>query len=174
MLVASTVAVDNVQWPDLQRIKAPRIGIDDCLLVCGGFEERAIKALHRTCAAGYSGFALGLITYRPIYPQNRTDELRQIGRDAHLQITEFVYDRENPAGIGEELKHFTRDFEHVFVDISGMSRLLIVQTLVALLAESHNHAVTIIYGEAKEYPPTRAQFAQDRQSVNSELVPSYI
>jgi len=163
----------NVQWPDLLRIKAPQIGSDDCLLVCSGFEDRAIEALRRTCAAGYAGFALGLITYRPIYPQNRTNELRQIGRDAHLQITEFVYDRENPAGIGEELKRFTRDFAHVFVDISGMSRLLIVQTLVALLTESHNQAVTIIYGEAQEYPPTKAQFAQDRQSVDA-LVPSYI
>ena len=164
----------NVQWPDLQRIKTPNIGSDDCLLVCGGFEDRAIEVLHRTCAAGYSGFALGLVTYRPMYPQNRTDELRNIGRDAHLKITEFVYDRENPAGIGEELKHFTRDFEHVFIDISGMSRLLIVQTLVALLMESQNHAVTIIYGEAKEYPPTREKFAQDRQSVDSEPVLSYI
>jgi hypothetical protein len=164
----------NVQWPDLQQIKVPHIGSDDCLLVCGGFEERAIETLHRTCASGRSGFALGLVTYRPMYPQNRTDELRQIGRDAHLQITEFVYDRENPAGIGEELKPFTQDFAHVFVDISGMSRLLIVQTLVALLAESHNPAVTIIYGEAKEYPPTKAQFAQDRQRINSELVLSYI
>jgi hypothetical protein len=164
----------NVQWPGLQRIKAPHIGIDDCLLVCGGFEDRAIEALHRSYAAGYSGFALGLITYRPIYQQNRTDELRKIGRDAHLQITEFVYDRENPAGIGEQLKHFAQDFEHVFVDISGMSRLLIVQTLVALLGESHNRAVTIIYGEAKEYPPTKAQFSQDRQSVDSEPVLSYI
>ena len=164
----------NVQWPDLQQIKVPHIGSDDCLLVCGGFEERAIETLHRTCASGRSGFALGLVTYRPMYPQNRTDELRQIGRDAHLQIKEFVYDRENPAGIGEELKPFTQDFAHVFVDISGMSRLLIVQTLVALLAESHNPAVTIIYGEAKEYPPTRAQFAQDRQRIKSELVLSYI
>src|SRR5437016_13861717 len=64
----------NVQWPDLQRIKAPPIGIDDCVLVCGGFEERAVEALRRTCAAGYAGFALGLVTYRPIYSQNRTDE----------------------------------------------------------------------------------------------------
>jgi hypothetical protein len=39
-----------------------------------------------------------------------------------------------------------------------LSRLLIVQTLVALLGESHNHAVTIIYGEAKEYPPTTSHF----------------
>ena len=163
----------NVPWPDLQRIKAPHIGIDDCLLVCGGFEERAIETLYRTCAAGHAGFALGLITYRPIYPQNRTDELRKIGRDAHLQITEFVYDRENPAGIGEELKHFTQDFAHVFVDTSGMSRLLIVQILVALLAESQNHAVTIIYGEAKEYPPSKFQFEKDRKSVD-EPVPSYI
>jgi len=58
----------NVQWPDLQQIKVPHIGSDDCLLVCGGFEERAIETLHRTCASGRSGFALGLVTYRPMYP----------------------------------------------------------------------------------------------------------
>jgi hypothetical protein len=54
----------------------------------------------------------------------RTDELRNIGREAHLQITEFVYDRKNPAGIGEELKHFMRDFAHVLVDISGIQHCM--------------------------------------------------
>jgi hypothetical protein len=33
---------------------------------------------------------------------------------------EFVYDRKHPTGVREELKHFTRDFAHVFVDISGL------------------------------------------------------
>ena len=66
-----------------------------------------------------------------------------------------MYDRENPAGIGEELKPFTQDFAHVFVDISGMSRLLIVQTLVALLAESAILRSLLIYGEAKSIHPPR-------------------
>jgi hypothetical protein len=54
-----------------------------------------------------------------------------------------------------------------------MSRLLIVQILVALLRESPNHAVTIIYGEAKEYPPSKSQFERDRKSFG-ESVLSYI
>ena len=162
--------LSTVDWPGLREIEVPRAGAGDCLLVCAGFEERAVTTLRRICETGRSGFSLGVVTYLPGYKENKAEELREIGRGANLQMTEFVYDRENPAGIGEELKPFAQSFNRVFVDISSMSRLLIVQTLVALIT-GQNRPVSIIYGEAQEYPPSEPQFKQDRRD---EPVPSYL
>ncbi len=160
----------NVAWPNLQEIEAPSVGTDDCLLVCAGFEDRAIETLRRTCKAGRTDFSLGIVSYRPDYQENRIKELRAISEKAAIQTTEFVYDRESPTDMGEKLECFTRQFNRVFIDISGMSRLLIVQTLAALISEE-NGQISIIYGEAEEYPPSKDEFEQDN---NAKPAPSYL
>lgn len=100
------------------------------------------------------------------------ERIRDIGRSARLEIREFLYDRENPARAGEDLAHFARTFDRVFVDISGMSRLLIVQTLVALLSVA-SARVTIIYCEAEEYPPSEDRFREDERE-RTGVTPSYL
>lgn len=165
--------LNTISWPSLQKIKVPTVGESDCLLVCAGFEERAVGTLDRICEAGRDGFSLGLVSYLPPQPENRIEQLRKISQSADLQVTEFVYDRENSAGMGEKLKDFTQRFDRVFIDISGMSRLLIVQTLVALLS-LEKHSVTVIYGEAEDYPPSREQVEQDHREDVTRPVPGYL
>ena len=75
--------------------------------------------------------------------------------------------------MGEELQRFTQQFDRVFIDISGMSRLLIVQTLVALISKQ-SQPITIIYGEAEEYPPSKDEFEQDNNEDNAKPGPSYL
>lgn len=163
----------KLEWSSLQEIEFPSIGTEDCLLICAGFEDRAIETLRRTCKAGRTGFSLGIVTYLPDYQENRIKELRAISEKAGIRTTEFVYDRENPTGMGGKLECFTRQFNHVFIDISGMSRLLIVQTLVALISEE-NGKISIIYGEAEEYPPSKDTFEQNNQDDNAGPAPSYL
>ena len=162
----------KLDWPCLQAIKVPPIKTDDCLLVCGGFEDRAVETLHRICQAGRMGFSVGIIEYRPNYSQNKVERLREISRNAAPSVMNFVYDRENPSGIGEKLQDFIQNYDRVFVDISGMSRLLIVQALVAILGRN-SRPVSIIYGEAQEYPPSESQFGQDHSPV-AEPILSYL
>ena len=162
-----------VDWPCLQEIEAPSVEAGDCLLVCAGFEDQAVEALRRTCNSGTDDFSLGIIKYLPPYSQNKLGEIIGISRTPDLNVQEFVYDRENPAGIGEELKSFAQGFNRVFIDVSSMSRLLIVQTLVALWAPE-NRPVTVIYSEASEYPPSREQFNQDYDVAGSGLPLSYL
>ena len=165
--------LSRVKWPGLQETEFPSVGPGDCLLVCAGFEDRAIETLRRICESGRTGFPLGIVNYLPIYPENKIEELRTIGRSADLRVSEFSYNRENPTGIGEELKRFTQDFDHLFIDISGMSRLLIVQILVALIG-GQRQPLSLIYGEAKEYPPSKDQFEQDDTNDDAKSVPSYL
>jgi hypothetical protein len=50
-------------------------------------------------------------------------------------------------------------------------------TVTVNVADAKRHFADLIgrvaYGEAKEYPPTREKFAQDRQSIDSKPVLSY-
>ena len=163
----------NFDWPYLQEIEVPPVEIDDCLLVCAGFEERSIEVLRRVCETGRTRFSLGLVNYLPKQSQNRIEYLNTISQNAELRVTKFIYDREKPAGMGEELRRFTEAFDRVFLDISGMSRLLIVQTLVALISEQ-SRPLHIIYGEAETYPPSKAQFEQDHKEGDTRSVPSYL
>ena len=157
----------NREWPNLRKIEAPRIESGDCMLVCAGFEDRAITALQHSCESGKTGFPLGLITYKPEYQQNKADEMHRIARDFNLNMEKFTYDRQSPSGISEDLKTYTQKFNRVFVDISGMSRLLIVQILVALC---ERQPITLIYCEADSYPPSQSDFNQNENK--SDLVGS--
>ena len=163
----------QINWPDMREINSPEIGTNDCLLVCAGFEDRSVEVLKRIQDEGKTGFSIGVIHYLPEYQENRVKEVRTISKHAGLSLTEFVYDRENPSGIGEELRDFTNTASRVFLDISGMSRLLIVQALVALIG-NQRHEVSVIYGEAEDYPPSKEEFKRGRNAGKTRAVLSYL
>lgn len=172
-LLRTDERLGKLDWPNLQEIEFPSVETDDCLLVCAGFENRAVETLRRACNAGITSFSLGIVNYLPDYQENKIHELRTIGQGAALRVNEFTYDRKNPTGIGQKLKQFTQDFEHVFIDISGMSRLLIVQTLVALIGQQHQQIqqISIIYGEAQEYPPFELEFKLEFEQNHGKAKP---
>lgn len=163
----------SLNWPELQKVEVPSIGKNDFLLVCAGFEDRAVETVRRYCERRETSFSFGLISYLPEQPHNKTEELRAIAREAGLNVTEFVYDRENPPDMREKIQNSSQAFDRVFIDISGMSRLLIVQALVALIG-SVSQSVSILYGEAKKYLPSKDEFDQDNQDGNPAPTPSYL
>ncbi len=163
----------QIEWPTLEEIHEPRVQQGDCVLVCAGFEDRAVEFLRRTCELPISGFTLGLIRYGPELSQNRVEELRKHSLRADLNVTEFYYDRENPSGIGEELLDFSRRFPRVLIDIAGMSRLLIVQAIVALI-RGRVPSISVLYSEAMEYPPTKDEFESDLQDGDVGQPVSYL
>ena len=163
----------DLGWPNIQKLEAPSISGNDCLLVCAGFEDRSIKTLTRVCKIQKTKFALGLISYLPEQTQNRIEDLKKISQNAGLTVTRFIYNRESPSDMGEKLRDFSQTFDRIFVDISGMSRLLIVQTLVALLRDQRR-LISILYGEAQKYPPSKDEFDQDNRDDSDGPAPSYL
>ena len=177
MIDGSVTRVDErlagVEWPGIRKVTVPAISSEDCVLLCAGFEDRSVETARRISETKSAGLSVGLLTYLPELRQNRQAELRRIGRLARFKVTEFVYDRVNPAGMGDQLREFSRSFRSVVVDVSGMSRLLIVQTVVALIREE-KMPVSLIYAMAKEYPPSQARFEDDRKDNKKEPVSSYL
>lgn len=173
LLLRTDERLRGFRWPAVYEIDVPSIGRDDCLVVCAGFEERSVDTLRRVCEAGATGVSLIIISYLPEHDANRVDTLRAFGRDGKFDMVEVTYDRHEPTGIGDVVRNRIGSCEHVFVDISGMSRLLIVQLLVALL-DVDSRLLSLIYGEAREYYPSKEQYERDRGGESSGRIHSYL
>ena len=145
----------SARWPALRLLDRLEMGERDCLLVVGGFEERALSVL-RSAAGEADSFQVVLIKYLPVVKENRDEECVKLCRDARLPLEELVYDRENPSSAGDSIAEYLCGFDNVFVDVSGMSRLLIVQIVVAMIERAK--AFSVLYTEADVYPPEEDEF----------------
>ena len=156
-------------WPRAESAGEITLNSGDCLVAAMGFEERALAGLRRACEAS-QGFHVGLIRYSPTLAQNRESQFLELVTANNLHVEVFEYDREHPAGMGPTLANYITKFDRAYVDISGMSRLLIVQTLVALIEEKRECA--ILYSEAETYPPLKDEY--ERANVQGIQRPSFI
>ena len=111
--------------------------------------------LNNAAAVG-EPFTVVAISYLPFVAENSLSEIRTFCQSANLRITELSYDRQNPAGFGAVLLESIAGIRgRVFFDVSAMSRLLIVQILVALHErETDLKSCTVAYAQAATYPPT--------------------
>jgi len=145
--------------PAARAIDSLVLAPDDTLIICAGFEDRALAAL-ALALKGSDSFKLVLIGYAPFLPKNHEEMIRSMvsGR-LGVKVTHFSYDRENPAGFGAKLvESIDGKRGRVYIDISGMSRLLIVQTIVAFASSSRGPGLwSVLYSEAAEYPPTKSE-----------------
>jgi hypothetical protein len=142
--------------PELEPFEDVCLGRQDIVVVCAGFEERSVGVL-RSAVSKSLGFKVLIIDYRPYFAGNRIGELLDLCGKANLEVHGLTYDRRAPAGFGDMLQQQLTGVEgRVFIDISGMSRLLIVQALVALLSGDLDfRQCFVVYAEAKTYLPTQ-------------------
>ena len=166
----------EIEWPPPRAVVATSVGAQDCVIACAGFEERSVALLTSLVEKGTRGFALAIVRYLPSYRENRLDEIRNLARMAEASVREYTYDRRDPSGMGEQLYEFARHSRKIFVDLSGMSRLLIVQTLVAMMNERRDTArrVVLLYGEAENYDPPRREFELLHEAGASAGPESYV
>jgi hypothetical protein len=164
--------LSTLSKPDLLPVNNLTLAPDDWLILCGGFEERAIASIERS-AANTVPFNVLLVHYEPAIAENKVATIEEICNRAGITVTHLTYDRQDPAGFGELLLETLRSSRgRLFVDISGMSRLLIVQTLVALGTRTEGFAgCFIVYIEAENYPPSQKE--AEAELNKSESDPSF-
>ena len=160
-------------WPALREVESPSIDSDSCLVVCAGFEDRAVHTIGRIQEAGSSKPHVVLIAYLPYSEANRIGRIRELAARGDFSVTEITYNREEPSGIGDTLRGIVGLYGHVWLDISGMSRLLIVQLIVALVG-APGPDVGVIYCEARSYAPTQMQVEKDMDQRGESLTTSYL
>lgn len=161
----------NLHKPVLEPVDAISLSNGDCLIVCAGFEERVLGVLNSVLVGG--GFKVVIVEYLPFIPQNCSPTILKKCIESGIQFTEVTYNRQSPAGFGRQLLDATSDCRgRVIIDISGMSRLLIVQALVAFGKRSQRfRGCALAYTEAKIYPPTQEE--AERALEKGEVDPTY-
>jgi len=144
--------------PPLVRSTRLQFARDDTLVVCAGFEDRGLAALKMMDRD--NSCRLLAINYVPFERKNRVTEIAEYYQQVTGLSPEFiVYDRENPAGFGAEFVEILGNRQgRMYVDVSAMSRLLIVQIIVALgIRNGGLSNCSIVYTEAAEYPPSQEE-----------------
>ncbi len=161
--------------PALQSITQFQFCGDDCLVLCAGFEDRVLAVLEAAVSRS-SAFQVVVITYEPLLPANRLGEIRAVCDREGIRKTEIVYDRMNPAGFGDAFMRQLEGIEgQVFLDVSAMSRLLIVQSLVALRQRTGGFSdCTIAYAEASTYPPSQQEVADALRHAETDPLSSLL
>ena len=85
-------------WPALREVESPSIDKDSCLVVCAGFEDRAVHIIRRIQEAGISRPHVVMIAYLPYSEANRIEGLREFVARGGFRVTEITYNRQEPSG----------------------------------------------------------------------------
>ena len=158
-----------IDWPELEPVDDIVLGSADCFVAALGFEERALAGLQRACQ-GSQNFNAVFVRYLPEVKENLEAAFSALCEKNGLDANNLVYDRERPSGIGPLVADSVSKCDRVFVDISGMSRLLIVQIIVALV--ERRQAFHILYAEAEVYPPLEKEYRKVHTGAGQN--PSFI
>lgn len=138
------------------------------LVICAGFEERSINSLRRAIDAGSSGVYVIVVDYLPYVKANKSEEIISLCGDAGFDYKLITYNRGDPAGGASGILNILPDvFETLYVDISGMSRLLIVQMMREIICCNLQERVSLLYSVAEEYFPTKETYDKE-STVNGE------
>lgn len=158
--------------PGLETVSQFVFDQKDWLIVCAGFEERAVGVL-QSAASSQIPFNVLMVRYDPFLKENKIDIIRDICQRSRINIVEITYNRQEPTGFGGKLLEQLDSCQgHIYVDVSAMSRLLIVQILVALgTREIGFENCFIAYAEAKQYPPSQNEAKEEL--AKSETDPTF-
>lgn len=146
----------------------------DIVIICAGFEDRTKKILEQIIERKIQGLTILVVLYEPTVIENKSNELIDLCNKENIKTKVFTYDRNNPSGAGIKILNDISDHKgNLWVDISGMSRLLIVQLIDRLKEkETSFSSIKILYCEAEEYPPTQTQVSKalkKREAGHSDL-----
>lgn len=160
MLITSFFAsrLDIRGLPQLEKVPYVDPGEDDTLIMCAGFEQRSLHSLSLVNLD--SKFDLFAVRYIPDVPENQALGIERLLVNRAAVLHWFVYDRENPEGTPYSIVQriiSSGKGGRVYLDISGMSRLMIVQFIAALSESMLIKRAIVVYVEAVSYDPDQGE-----------------
>lgn len=164
----------NLSLPEMKEESEIDFKFGDILIVCAGFEDRTKKVLEQIIERKVEGILVVVVMYKPIISENKSNELLDLCKEGNIETKVITYDREHPDGAGIDIFNNISNHEgNLWIDISGMSRLLILQLINKLKERKIEFSsMKILYSEAEEYPPTQTQVTkalEERKDGHSDL-----
>ncbi|MDF7822982.1 hypothetical protein P4B35_03075 [Pontiellaceae bacterium B12227] len=167
--IMPTPSVTQFNQSDLEH-KSNRL-----LIISEGFESRSLSFL--SALQNEKLFEHSIVVKNAPERKNRLEELlKEVQPRTNKKAKEAEYDRFHPTKfeemLGEILKPIEDSLEEVVIDISVMSKMLIMSLLWRL--QSIKCPVRIIYTEPMSYCPSEDEFAKQRKDFsNIGLSPSF-
>jgi hypothetical protein len=157
--------LQSLTKPNLEVVSSLVAGEGDLIIISAGFEDRALETLNRLFHSGSVGFTIMAISYLPHVEENRFRDIEARCSANGIEIISLVYNRPDPLEFSDAFMPLIDQIPgRILIDVSAMSRLLIVQIIVALKKSFREfRGVAILYTEASVYPPTK-------EEVNSALL----
>lgn len=152
----------SINKPVMHPIDELSIDGNFIIVACAGFEDRSVAFLNWAISTYKSISRAIFIEYRPFLHQNQLEQLISSCETSGVPYTIIQHDRDEQSGTGDCIVQATEGHVGpIIVDISGMSRHLIVQTVVALGRRKHGFRDAFIgYTEAEIYPPSLEEFSK--------------
>jgi len=165
----------NLSLPQLKVENEIDFKSGDILVVSAGFEDRTKKVLEQIVEREVKDILVVVILYKPLVTENKSNELLELCKKGGLDTIEFSYDREHPEGAGVDIfNHMSNQTGNLWIDISGMSRLLIIQVINKIKEHKTDFSsIKILYSEAEEYPPSKDEVSKalkERVEGHSDMV----
>lgn len=164
--------------PNITPIHLDSVDHPAAYIGAAGFEDRALAVLERAAETS-TGFKYVIgVRYEPIDERNRVEEFTAKAKNLrvpHSQVQWITYDRYDPQAFLDEsgvIQAIANEVSSLVVDISAMSKLLIVALLQSLRHVSCG--IEITYAEADVYHPTRDVFAWHKEMVPREKPPEFL
>lgn len=149
-----------IDLPELVPFQSVDSFIDRCAFVFAmGFEDRALAIPRLLAASSSVGVGIGL-KYTHTKGQNRESESRRIFADEQKYFQEISYSSKKAFELEYSIRTICKgalsDFEEVVIDISAMSKFVILVFIVVLLQERKR--IRIVFATASDYAPNQTEF----------------
>ena len=167
----------NEILPPIEKLDLNNLPPNATLIGPAGFEDRCFSFLDKLTNSNKKIKNVIGIEYRPFNPKNRKKEFKSKGKSVSLKdkVEWVTYDRFKPGEFYSDfkkIKRFIDETADVIIDISGMSKYLIVILLDIL--KNFDKNVIVIYSEAKTYYPTEEEYKTKKREGRADVIPTFL
>lgn len=161
--------------PPVEKLDLNKIQTNATFIGSAGFEDRCFWFLERLISSDKKIKNVIGIEYKPFNPKNRKEEFEKLGAKVALRnkVKWQIYDRFDPENFyysSGKWRKLINESANIIIDISGMSKYLIV-ILLDILKEFVGNVI-VIYSEAETYYPTREEFEFKKNEL--PITPSFL
>jgi hypothetical protein len=164
-------------FPKMELLDTSKIPEDSVYVGAAGFEDRCLAFLEECSEKSIRFQKVVGIKYEPFDEKNKVNEFEELA----IKVTKksklewVTYDRPNPEEFSNSITHLEKligSAENIVIDISGMSKFLIVVLLYGLRECPGN--IHIIYCEAEIYHPLREEYESEKEKLPEDMPPSFL
>jgi hypothetical protein len=161
-----------LQFPQILQLEPQTLFSPLTYIGAAGFEDRAMSFLDWAISRKISIDNAIAIEYRPYYETNRVQLFKEKLSKVKAEVRWTIFDRYDPQAFSKAILPILKSLnsEHILVDVSAMSKFLVIIILQAL--RDRPNRLTIIYTEADVYHPTKDEFELKKKELG--MVPDFL